>query len=764
LQEIRRKELVLDIRARLPQIARAVSLIIFLTGLVYVGVSYYKQRNNRPFRMHSGSPALSKQVVGVVNGYERRENKGDKLWLLLRADKDITFSDGHHELEKVTLEIYQSEESRPDRITADRSITDETLNKITFSGSVNIETHDSLTAQTEVVEFDREKEIAEAHSAVEFRRENVHGTSRGFRINAGRKQIELLDSVAVNISDSSDTSTASDPVLIRSKSAFFDNASRRLSFRGGATVEQKDELMSGEIITAILSEQKRLRQIEARSKSLLRTLKPGHAAELTADEIDFHMNEKQQLDRAVARSHVSARTIDADSELTMSGTQAEAQFITKDSTSVINQLTIEGRPLISMSAPRSRANDPQSASKRLTADSVKLHWLPSGKDLNRVEAIGKAELLVEPIHRSPELDKKRLYADRFDCSFYEAGNLARLFTATGSARAIIEPVEPSQTRATRTLNSQKITSSFTKETQDVDVLTASGEAKFNEEDRNGRASTITYTRADQFVRMRGGEPVVWDSRARTKATEIDVDTANEISYGRTKTSTTYYNQQQTGGAAPFSNVKSPVFIVSENSEFNHRTGVAIYRGNARTWQDDNFVKADTITLRRETKVMESDGNVQAGLYNLSRKDEKGARQVVPAFASSNRMVYSDSDRVLHFRGDVDIKQGTDRLLGEVANVYLHRETNEVEKTIVEKSVVVTQPGRKGTGDWAQYTAMDETIVLKGNPARVEDSEQGVSESRRLTVNLRQSHVVADIGGPQATGRIRSTHRIKKKID
>ena len=86
----------------------------------------------------------------------------------------------------------------------------------------------------------------------------------------------------------------------------------------------------------------------------------------------------------------------------------------------------------------------------------------------------------------------------------------------------------------------------------------------------------------------------------------------------------------------------------------------------------------------------------------------------------------------------------------------------VEKTIVQRTVVLTQPGRRGTGDWGQFTSVDETVVLKGNPARVEDTEKGTSEGGRLTVYLRDNRVVADdTKGPQSTGRVRSTHKIKR---
>ena len=81
--------------------------------------------------------------------------------------------------------------------------------------------------------------------------------------------------------------------------------------------------------------------------------------------------------------------------------------------------------------------------------------------------------------------------------------------------------------------------------------------------------------------------------------------------------------------------------------------------------------------------------------------------VVPVFASADSMFYSDPDRTIHYEGNVDIKQGTDRLTGGVADIYLAKESNEMQKTVAQQNVVLTQPMRKGTGDWVEYTAADE---------------------------------------------------------
>jgi lipopolysaccharide export system protein LptA len=789
MQEIRRRRAIaVGLRARLPLVTRVLALFILVAGVIFVGISYYRLRNNEPFRMRGETPELSKTVTGRVEGYERRVTEGDRLRLYVKAAVDITYSDGHHELEQVHLEIYPLTGDKPDKITAHRAIylpesseqnngqaaanansglPASTTAKIIFNGDVNIETRDALKVKTEKLVYDQKTERGETNDPVTFERQNVSGRSTGVFVDAKNKKMEMKSAVEITVAPEASASAAAkkgvrgQPVTIRSAHASFDHASLHLVFTGSATAEQGQDVMSGETLSATLNERKQLQKIEARGNSYLRSMSEGRSIEVRSADMDFYMNGEQQLERALASRDVQARSLNADSQMELTGPSVlDVNFQKQNERSLLKEMRADGRSVLKLSAPKTRESDPRAANKQLTADAVKLFWRTSGRDLEKAEAVGNAELIVDPVQKNATTDRKILTAPRFDCDFYEAGNLARNFTASGGeSRVVIEPHQPTADRALRTLTAAKIAALFVRETQDVERLDAQGDAKFNEQDRNGRAMNASYTAADEIIRLRGGEPVVWDSHARTKAVEIDTDTRSDVSYTRGKTATTYYSQEQTNGATPFSKVKSPVFIVSDRAEFRHTTGLAIYTGGARAWQDDNFVKADRLTIYRENKRMEGDGHVQSVLYQARGKNA----EVAPALATADRMFYSEAERILHYEGTVDIKQGADRIQSEVSDVYLLKDTSEVEKTIAQRAVVMTQPGRQGTGEWAQYTATDETVVLKGKPARVVDAEQGTTEGGRLTVYLRESRVIADDAkGPQSPGRVRSVHKIRKQ--
>src|SRR5258708_23422332 len=108
MQEVTRKRRIsaVDLRARVPVIARALAIFLLIGGAIFVAVSYYKMRNNTPFRLKSENPALSKEITAIINGYEQRITINNRLNLWLRAARAVPYADGQHELALGMLQVY----------------------------------------------------------------------------------------------------------------------------------------------------------------------------------------------------------------------------------------------------------------------------------------------------------------------------------------------------------------------------------------------------------------------------------------------------------------------------------------------------------------------------------------------------------------------------------------------------------------------------------------------------------------------------------
>jgi len=130
--------------------------------------------------------------------------------------------------------------------------------------------------------------------------------------------------------------------------------------------------MSGNELFATLNEQKRLQKIEVRGNSYLSSREEGRAAEVQAVDMDFFLDKDQRLERAVAMKDARSRTLDADSDMTLTGANLiEVKFQAQAERSLLREMRTEGRSVITLAAPKSKASDPRAANKRLTADAVK---------------------------------------------------------------------------------------------------------------------------------------------------------------------------------------------------------------------------------------------------------------------------------------------------------------------------------------------------------------------------------------------------------
>jgi LPS export ABC transporter protein LptC len=457
MQEVTRKRAIaLGLRAKVPVITRIVAFALLVSGIAVVAISYYKLRNVSKFKAKSEKPELSKEVTGVVEGYEQRVTKHDRLYLLVKASRDVTFSDGHHELENISMAIYPPEGETPDQISSARAVYQPEANVLSFIGSVKIETKEKLKVQTEELSFDQNSGIAQTDSPVAFERENVSGTSNGAVVEQKAKRLELKSNVQLTIAPgvNAKATPRSRPVKITAARGTFDQQSMQLAFSGGVTVEQENEILSGENRTAFINQERRLERAEVRNNSYLRVMDPGRAAEVHSVNMDFFMDKDQRLERALATNDVAARTLEGDSDVQVTGSNSlEVTFQANNETSLLKQMVAGGRSVITMSAPKSKASDPRAANKRLTANSVKLTWRVTGRDLEKAEATGDAELFIEPVVSSARAERKKLNAPQFDCDFFEAGNLTRTCKATGGSKAVLDPMQPAQNRGTRTLTS-----------------------------------------------------------------------------------------------------------------------------------------------------------------------------------------------------------------------------------------------------------------------------------------------------------------------
>jgi lipopolysaccharide transport protein LptA len=547
------------------------------------------------------------------------------------------------------------------------------------------------------------------------------------------------------------------PSEMTASTAVFEQTAHKLALTGSVEITQSSSYLKADAVYANLFPDNKIKHGVARGNAAARQATADRTTTVTAPQLNVSYNDARQLQdaNAIGQSTVEIIPNGAADHSSVITTAVRGIGVTFKGDGLLDAMRTDGRTTVQLNAPNGA---PDAANKRVTADVVRTTFAANGKDLSHAEAVGAAELYIEPLRSAPANYRTTVNAPRFDCDFY-AGNDVKTCVGGKKTKTVRVPTLPAERRGTQTLLADQLTASFGETSRDVERLDAVGNAKFTELDRAANASQISYTKSDETVRLRGSEPTAWDSSARARAKEIDWNTREQRSYFRGGVSTTYYNRKQMGDAVPFASSDKPVFITADTAEVDHNAETGLYIGNARGWQENNFVRADRIFIRQGEGQLTAEGSVQSGLYNAKIK-RNAKESTVPVFATAVSLNYDRETRVLRYRGSVDIRQGTDRITAESTDVYLDA-NNELARTVAETKVVMTQPGRRATGDWAQYTAEKETAILRGDPATVSDAENGTSQGGELSFNLRDHRVVGEGKTKQnPAARTRSVYKVK----
>jgi len=565
------------------------------------------------------------------------------------------------------------------------------------------------------------------------------------------ERLELSGGVSIESAD------GAAPFTMSAGDAVFERAIGRVSLTGNSQITRGDDLVKGDNLVANFRSDNSIEKAEIQGNSYVKQSRPEDTTEVSSPRLVALFADDGSLRRADTFGQSEIRQTPTDSgKGSFSMVSANASHAVFRGPGQFDTFDSDGRTTIKLDSPDNGTN---SSNKQVSADSVKTIFYTDGKNMRRAEAVGNAEFVSTPHQASVSNYRTAVNAPRFDCDFFETGNRLRECVAYTETKTIRTPTVQREGRGEQTITADRLNTSFGEGSGNIEKINAAGKAKFIELDKNALANTFSFTDSDEVVRLRGGDPTAWDSKARVKAKEIDWDTKNQKSFYRGGVSATYYNAAGLGRSGPFLESDRPVYITANQAELDHAQETALYTGNSRGWQGNNYVRADQIDVRQKQSQMTAEGNVQSLLYSVKHR-EAGKESNLPVFASSQRMTYDGDSRTVRYERDFDMRQGTDRISGGTAVLNLN-EKNEVIASNFETGVVIAQPNRKAFASTAQYTSNDERVVLRGNPARVEDTEQGTSQGAELVMLMNDNRIFGVGKTPSnPAGRVRSSYKVK----
>jgi lipopolysaccharide transport protein LptA len=282
-----------------------------------------------------------------------------------------------------------------------------------------------------------------------------------------------------------------------------------------------------------------------------------------------------------------------------------------------------------------------------------------------------------------------------------------------------------------------------------------GGFEFREGDRQATAERAAYQELDQTLTLLGS-PRMWDKDMRIRAEKFLIDLGADTAEGIGKVRSTHLGSDSQS---------QPTNVLADRVMAERRSQKVHYEGNVRAWHGSDVVESASLDIFR------SDRRVRSGSPALTSHMQRTApapgkpasdaeRQTGPVTIRADHLEYFDEGRKAIYRGNVQLQTENTTLWADRLDAYFSRQSTadqvELEHAVADGDVKVVEPGRRATGDHAEYFAAEGKIMMSGGPPLLYDVEKGATTGQRLTFYTHDDRLLVDGGDESPTI---SRHRI-----
>jgi lipopolysaccharide export system protein LptA len=777
--------------------ATAVILTLAIAGM------YFYARSKATNVLKTIPNKIGYDIKQTAHGFQFSKSDGKRTLFTVEASDVKEFKlNSNAQLHNVNIVLYGRDSSRYDQIYGDDFAYNQKTGDVTAMGDVSIdlvanpagltspdqstpkELKNPIHLKTRDLIFNKNTGNAFTDARVEFRSPQASGWAVGVRYSGKQNTLTLGSQIHLEL-------TGSHAAVIQAEHGVISNDPRQI------TLDHPHlERQTGNVV---------------------------------ADQAVFYLGAENHVDRVVATGNViaqaqkkastvgrhSARSIEADSPSEFNGHADNAEFLFKPGEDLLRTATLTGNVHFEQAGAQSM----QGASGRVVMDFGgknvldKVHALdnvhfaekPSsgqsgkpvsdgpqdfdlaapamdfaiakGRILRQAVTQGAAQIAInqqptsDPAHRSAE-QRTVVTAGKFTADFTDKDGHNHLASIHGAPDARIVNSIPGQ--PDRTSTSDSVDAIFLPQ-GGIQSLTQSGQVAYSDgQAANKRmqawAEVGRYTPADQMLLLTGSPRVASGGMATTANTiHINRATGEALADGNVKSTYSDLKEDPNGALLASS---SPIHVTSQTMTAHNAPAVALYKGNARLWQDANVIEAPTIEFDRDHRSVIAAGTKQRPVETIlvqpqkpnsqnkagqSAKQDKGINNspsTDPITITAAKVTYADADRRVHYEGGVLAKATEFSASSNTVDAYLLPlsqtasaqalgNPGQLDRMVAQGGVRIEQPNRRAEGQNLVYTAADDKFVLTGGSPSIFDAEQGKITGVSLTFFRRDDRVLVE---------------------
>ena len=680
-------------------------------------------------------------------------------------------------LKGVELQIYQKNGKAYDRVRSDYAEFASDSNKLYAPGEAEVtldvpvqgDPKKTLTSiKAAGINFDSQSGQAVTDKHVAFTFEGGSGTCNGASYDPETHEIHLMHGVEVHLKSRDPKGR---PMNVETEDLVYSEVASTVKLGPWAKLTRDQTVMLAGATTVNLTKtadnHRKLDNIEAPAAKGTDKQK-GRNLTYSADLVKAYYNEHGEVERLEANgnAHLVSQS-EKSGETAMSGNRLNLFFTATSNDSVLSSAQARGNAFLE-SKPLTDPAGLTADTKDLRSESVDVLMKPDGKELDRISTLapGTMEFLPNQATRSRRLVK----SDRM-LVHYGANNQIQSFHADTAATET-HPSKDEIAKKKKTAADIAVTSSKTLDTTfdekgQVKQILQTGNFRYTEGVRKAQADNAVMDNAKNLMDLDAHARIA-DDTGSTTANHIQIDQATGEFDARGGVATTHLPDTKPDGSAQKgsdSGMLDPGEAMQGKADHvvsASRNTVLHYIGNAQVWQSGSKIAADRIDIDRKAKSLIADGHVFSQLQDKAKPGLDGKPGPMPptTLVRSGKMVYTDTDRLAVYTGDVTLLRVGLTVKCATLQAYMNdgkpvdgkTPDSRIDHALADGKVEIVQNvaarQRVGTSDHGEYYTEEGKIILTGGRPHVKDSQTGEFDGEKLTYYTNDDRLQGEGGGPK----------------
>jgi lipopolysaccharide export system protein LptA len=751
-----------------------ISVTALAVGLTYwIGASHLSGPGKA---LPSPAPDVQKQSAGFTF---TRSDQGRAVFTV-HAARAVSYQQSKSTtLEDVTVEVFGRTGDRGDILRTKRCEYNTLTGDLVGDGPVAIElsAHSSdlpgsgfrgkhrIYLETSKVSFQQDDELAETDEPVKFRMGPASGTALGMVYATREGWLELKRDVAVDLVRGTEKAPQP-PVHLTASALRYDKESGKVTLSG--PVEVTEELRRGFADRADVQLDAHNHVSQVNLEGHAKAIDNVRGVELSGDRVQGDFDAATgQLRHITAENDVTGQSRGKASIGHLTAQRADMDFGGKPPQPLQGVATgnvvinLESQPVLNVTQ-KTAGKGPEK--KTLTAEEVHFSFRRDTHGLKDAETEGPGTLTVTPADRKS--GERVITAGQFLMSFDARSRIESLHGRAPTQVLFRPPANAPAGSTTQQSQADRLDAIFDAGTQTLREVRQTGNFQYRDGDRQASSDEAHYDAQGQTMLLLG-HPQVWDASSRIRAQTMTIDLRTNTSTGEGKVQATHLPSPVPGKPAP-KTAPAPTNVLADRMVAQRQSQVVRYEGHVRAWQGTDVVESSALDVFRTEKRLSSGSQVvtsflqPAAMVSGASNSPHPSGEMRPVTIHADFLEYLDQGRRARYRGNVRMVTESTTVKSDRLDVYFSQgdsvEGSQVDHAEADGHVKVTQPGRLGTGDHAEYFAGSGKIVLTGGQPTVVDEEKGSTTGQRLTFYIHDDRLFVD-GGDQTPSL--SKHRVAR---